>query len=338
MKGVRSIWFKSLAVFLVIVIVIGIFPMSVFATEYQNHKTLTTVDTETDADLIIKEEVVEERTANSKTFLLEDGTYCDLIFSNPIHKKDNGEWEDQSDTESYITEGESISRVASQLSSTTTDDGLVMLDPKVNLSLIGITEKTLTLEEEENNVPDYTISEDWATLTDKSFGIVSFNISSDKNYEKSEATINANLIMDYYSDNKNNNISISPFTLDLSNKTLKFENFENEYLYNPIVDFNGVTGEGQAIWNITSEYIKIENGISNINSMLIGQNLGSDITISNAYMQRHYRVIDDNDIGFTYHTVNMGRAGMVYINDYTNTVNVEREELGLPGGILVDFS
>lgn len=68
MKGARSIWFKSLAVFLVIVIVIAIFPMSVFATEYQNHKTLTTVDTETDADLIIKEEVVEERTEIQKHF------------------------------------------------------------------------------------------------------------------------------------------------------------------------------------------------------------------------------------------------------------------------------
>ena len=52
-------------------------------------------------------------------------------------------------------------------------------------------------------------------------------------------------------------------------------------------------------------------------------------------MQRHYRIIDDNDTGFTYHSVDMGRAGIVYINDYTNTIFVEREELEISGNIVL---
>lgn len=124
---------KFLAVILTVLTIVSILPMQTFATEYQNYQTLTTIDIPEDEELIIKEEVVSERQENSKTFLLEDGTYCDLIFSNPIHKNYNGEWTDLTNTETYIAEGVSVSAAASQLSSTTTDDGLIMLDQKVSL-------------------------------------------------------------------------------------------------------------------------------------------------------------------------------------------------------------
>lgn len=90
----RKWYTKFLAVFLVAITVIGILPMQTFATEYQNYKTLTTVDSDDDSELIIKEEIVEERTANSKTYLLEDGTYCSLTTTNPIHTYEDGEWND----------------------------------------------------------------------------------------------------------------------------------------------------------------------------------------------------------------------------------------------------
>lgn len=325
----RKWYTKFLAVFLVAITVIGILPMQTFATEYQNYKTLTTVDSDDDSELIIKEELVEERTSNSKTYLLEDGTYCDLIFSNSIHKKDNGKWLDLNNTDAFIDENKSISNVASQLLSATTDDGLVMSDSKVNLNLA-------TIAESLDTDPDYTFIEGISKLNDTSYGIITFDMQSNKNYSKAEATINVNLIMDYYSDNEseNNNITIAPLYLDLSNDNITFSDIFENYTDNPTLDFNSVTSEGQAIWNITSEYIKMENGSSTNYNMIIGQEASDDLIVSNAYMQRHYRVIDDNDTGFTYHTIDMGRAGIVYINDYTNTVFVEREELGIPNAIL----
>lgn len=320
---------KFLAVILTVLTIVSILPMQTFATEYQNYKELTDFVTISEEPLVIKEEVISERQENSKTFLLEDGTYCDLIFSNPIHKNYNGEWTDLTNTETYIAEGVSVSAAASQLSSTTTDDGLIMLDQKVSLSLA-------TIAENIDATPDYAITEGVAKLNDTSYGIVTFNTESNKNYEKAEATINVNLIMDYYSDEdlEANSISISPLYLDLSKENITFSDIVDEYGTNPTLDFNGVTGEGRAIWNITSEYIKIENGTSSSNRMLIGQESSTEFTISNAYMQRHYRIIDDNDTGFTYHSVDMGRAGIVYINDYTNTIFVEREELEISGNIL----
>lgn len=292
--------------------------------------------------VIIKEEVVSERQENSKTFLLEDGTYCDLIFSNPIHKEHNGEWTDITNTASYISAGEAVATAASQLSSSTIDDGLIMKDSKVNLALSTVAENPdfdpTKANDPDYKVRDYIISDGIAKLSDETYGLVSFDLASNKNYEKAEATIRATLIMDYYSSEELelNSISITPFYLDFSDEETNYDRICEQYNINPALDFNGVTGEGRAIWDITSEYIKLENGTSSSigNNMLIGQDSSTMITTYNAYLQRHYRIIDDNDIGFTYHTVNMGRAGMVYINDYTNTVFVEREELGLTGNIL----
>ena len=61
---------KFLAVLLTVLTIVSILPMQTFATEYQNYQTLTTIDVEADEELPIKEEVVEERTSNSKTYLL----------------------------------------------------------------------------------------------------------------------------------------------------------------------------------------------------------------------------------------------------------------------------
>ena len=59
-----------MSVFLSALTFVCVLPMQAFATEYQNYKTLTTFDAAEDEDLIIKDEVIEERTANSKTYLL----------------------------------------------------------------------------------------------------------------------------------------------------------------------------------------------------------------------------------------------------------------------------
>lgn len=43
-----------------------------------------------------------------------------------------------------------------------------------------------------------------------------------------------------------------------------------------------------------------------------------------------YRDVDESDTMSTYHTVDMGKAGTVYINDLTNTVKVEQDILTVP--------
>lgn len=90
----RKLWIKITAVFLSTLMVFQILPITVFANDYQNDLILkSSVDLETPYDsLTIEEEIVEERSAFSKTYLLENGLYCTLTSSSPIHEESNDEW------------------------------------------------------------------------------------------------------------------------------------------------------------------------------------------------------------------------------------------------------
>src|SRR5699024_3145862 len=102
---------------------------------------------------------------------------------------------------------------------------------------------------------------------------------------------------------------------------------------NPIIDYNSIDNAGRYVWDITSEYIKWENGSLKNNGMLLYTE-DSVATIYNGILRRQYRVIDDNYLGFTYHDIDMGRAGTLYINDYTNVPYLVRDELALDGNIM----
>lgn len=324
MKGVRSIWFKSLATFLIIVIVIGIFPMSVFATEYQNHKTLTTVDTETDADLIIKEEVVEERTANSKTYLLEDGTYCELTSTNAIHTNKSGEWVDISfliDTPKTVEDA--ISEISNNIqvysSNASVDDGYIVADSDRPINIWGV--------DDENN-----ITTNFVTLNDSTIGILKCNISDTAIYHKTEITIKADLRLSCNNVLGQNALCIRPIYSNWTPETLSIDDIALE-LENPIIDYNSIDGVGRYVWDITTEYIKWESGINSNNGLILFTD-NTATTISSGVLKRQYRVVDDNDLGFTYHDIDMGRAGTLYINDYTNVPYLVRDELALDGNIM----
>lgn len=355
MKKFMKYFSKSLAILLSVLTIISVMPMQTFATEALNYNALGEVSTDAHMEAMILEEVVEERSANSKTYLLDDGTYCDVFFSNNIHEFVDGNWKDIGGEISYseetLTVNEASAEISSQLStqiqtySTNVNDGLVIFDSnKVSLNITQIqynenTEENEGSEENDENTPppsDCLISTGSALLSESSYGIVSFNLTSIKNYEKTEATIKADLYMDYYSEDGEdaNTIVITPFNLEWDESTVQFDDVFSQYDGNPVLDYNEVTEYGQATWDVTSEYIKMENGVSSSNEMLIAQTDSYEISVSNAYLQRYYRVIDDNDTGFSYHNVDMGRAGTVYINDYTNVAYLERNELSISGNIL----
>ncbi len=313
---------KFLAVFLVAITVIGILPMQTFATEYQNNKTLTTVDSDDDSELIIKEEIVEERTSNSKTYLLEDGTYCSLTTTNPIHTYEDGEW---NDIQTASEQPETVEEAMSQLSAvpntstnTSVDDGFVVSAPDKSISLWGI--------DDENNITTNSV-----TLNQSTVGILKCNIASENIYTKTEVTIKADLRLSC-GIQEPNTITVRSIYSDWNMDNISLDVIENDF-DNPIIDYNSIDSVGRYVWDITSEYIKWENGSLTNNGMLLYTE-DNVATIYNGILRRQYRVIDDNDLGFTYHDVDMGRAGTLYINDYTNVPYLVRDELAIDGNIL----
>lgn len=323
----RKWYTKFLAVFLVAITVIGILPMQTFATEYQNYKTLTTVDSDDDSELIIKEEIVEERTSNSKTYLLEDGTYCSLTTTNPIHTYEDGEWNDiqtASEQPETINEAMDVLSLAQVIpTNASVDNGFVNSAPEDSIDIWGITQI---------DKMNFTVTNGQFTFSKKSAGILKLNMSSNNLYNKTEITVNADIRLSCSNTERTENIMLRPiyteWTPDTLSPTIMTRNANN-----PILDYNSVDNSGRYVWDITSEYIKWETGEIANNGLLL--TIGtSTTTIYNGILRRQYRVIDDNDLGFTYHDVDMGRAGTLFINDYTNVPYLVRDELALDGNIM----
>lgn len=312
---------KFLAMLLTVLTIISVLPMQTFATEYNNYKTLTTIDYAETSDPLIKEEVIEERSANSKTYLLEDGTYCNLTTTDPIHTHEDGEW---NDIQSVSEQPETIDEAMTQLSAiqatvnTSIDDGLIIVDSDNPISIWGV--------DDSNNITSNIV-----TLNQSTVGILKCNINSKNIYNKVEATIKADLRLSC-SAQATNTVIVRPIYSNWDIDTLSLDIFEDDY-ENPIIDYNSVDDSGRYVWDITSEYIKWENGSLTNNGMLLCTE-DTVATIYSGILRRHYRVIDDNDLGFTYHDVDMGRAGMLYINDYTNVPYLVRDELVLDGNIM----
>lgn len=88
----RKLWVRALSVFLSALIVVQILPLTVWANELQDPIVSETVEESTVdyGELAISEEVIEKRDAYSKTYLLEDGTYCTISSSTAIHTEENG--------------------------------------------------------------------------------------------------------------------------------------------------------------------------------------------------------------------------------------------------------
>ena len=312
---------KMLAVLLTMLMVISVVPMQSFAAEVKNKAYSESVDSISDNDKIIKREILEKRNDYSRTYLLEDGTYCTLSFFEPI-----------GDDNQVDLSKKTVNEIASKLQS----DCINNRGITVGKSYTGTTNPTATLRAVDDND---SIVYNTITLDDSNFGVININnvLDTINNYNKSNATINVKIFLNCTGVTSENTISIRPIKTLLDNNSSLFDQLDNEWANNDIIDYNTIDISGRYVWDVTSEYIKMENGTIENGGFLLTNDSYTPVTFSVGYIERIYRVIDEQDFGFSYHEVDMGRAGIVYINDYTNTLLLKRDEVGIDGNILPVF-
>ncbi len=337
---------KFLSAFLVTVMVIQILPLTVFASEYQNDLLLQSpVDSETSYDdLTIEEEVVEERDAFSKTYLLENGVYCTLTSSTAIHKESDDEWIEinpSNNTPETINDASialsSLSDDNSNISSEPTlNDGLIVNDNDNQLDIYGA-----ELTEDDNGDYFWNITNGNGSISEFSNVLVKPVVTNSAlSYNKTQVTVDAaikltcntqlsDLSYDTYIQafkDKWTEDGFSPNELLEINDDFDFINVSKQ-----IYDYNTVDEAGNYVWNITSIYNKWENGSETNNGLIIHTDGTENIYITSGILMRYYRVIDKNDNGFTYHYEDMGRAGTLCVNDFTNVPILQRNELSIDG-------
>lgn len=346
MIGKRKLGVKLVAVIISMLMVFQILPLTAFANEYQNNLLLqSSVDLETSYDdLAIEEEVIEERDEFSKTYLLENGIYCTLTSSSPVHKKVNNEWIEinSSDNEPKTINDASISLSSltddnsNNSPKTTLNDGLVVKDNDSSLEIYGA-----ELAEDDNGDYFWNITNGNGAINEFSSILLKPVVKdSTLSYDKTQVTVDASikLTCNTSSSELSYDTYVRAFDGEWSengffpDKLLKTDDDFNLIHVEPqIYDYNTIDEAGNYVWNIASIFNKWENGTKENNGMIVQTGGTENIYITKGVLIRYYRIIDKNDTGFTYHYEDMGRAGTFCVNDYSNVPTLQRNELSIDG-------
>ncbi|MBR0414599.1 MAG: hypothetical protein IJI67_05985 [Clostridia bacterium] len=156
-------------------------------------------------------------------------------------------------------------------------------------------------------------------------------------HEPNEVTISSNLSMSlavtgttpgmmylYENDRAMENVSDS----DYSN----FNYIRNRKAH--LLDLITITNSGSYSFDITDIYNRWGKGISDNNGLTLMTASDYTAAVSNLSVTRRYRTVNPFNNESTYHTVDMGLAGMVYIDDFTGSVVMAREETGFSNGLM----
>lgn len=320
----RSIWFKSLATFLAFIIVIQVLPLSALA---ENITQSSASDISNEQNMEVVGEVVDKRTEYQKTYELSDGTYYEITSSSPIHEKSGSEWvepdisenapETTQEAEDYVKD------LSENISESTNDEyGIAPasiditdpLEPVLPFNIVSKTSSHLTSLRQNQAM---LVQLPQIALNSSIFAQVTTSCRIRINYQcRTNGDIYA-----YQMDND----------CDVNSDALRWDDLE---YFDGILDYQQITSSGYNYWDITAAYLKWENNIfENYGIVFIPQGR-TNITVEQCSMVRQYKVIDSYDSDFTYHSIDMGRAGTVYINDFTNTALIKRDELSIDGNIL----
>ena len=272
-------------------------------------------------------EVVDKRTEYQKTYELTDGTYYEITSASPIHEKSGSEW-----VEPDISE---------DAPETTQEAEDYVKDLSENIS--------------ENTNDEYGIAPASIEIADQTQQVLQFNIVSASSnnltylssncemYVKTPQIVQNSSPLAQVTTSCKININYQNYrsgslyayqisdSFDINDEEL---NKDTVSYYNTILDIQQITSTGSNSWDITDAYLKWEKGIYDNNGIAFVPKSNCRFQIEQCSMTRHYKVLDMYDSDFTYHSIDMGRAGTVYINDFTNTVLIKRDELNIDGNIL----
>ena len=309
---------RFMSIFLSTAMAVTIIPSTTYAMEEIKN------DYEFSSDNVsIEYEIESKRTENSKTYMTDDGGYYQVSADVPIHNKVNGKWEEISEIDKSIKTAEdaenAVSEIATQSVSNPTETGFYESE-------------TLTM---------YTNGAEKNPMK-----IAGFNKTS--NGIDSCIYVKPNIITDKQVFINNATLNIETGTVDIDNNSNEVSNKINVYrLKNeldhvqnvPLSTINDVIIDKQMAASDTTDECKIDiTSYAHYSSLGLYKNTGvalmpssenTSIQVKSIVLGIYYREIGDVDKTIESETVDLGRAGTLYVNDYTCSPLVVRDDLSV---------
>lgn len=319
----RTLKTKILCAVLSMILFIQAAPLTTFASETENTEVLNTTNMVTSANSEVLEiscEVIENRTEFSKVFLLSDDTFYNINTTYPLHIWENGVWTD------LYEDFENVNTI---------DDVKALVN---NIEIVSNASVQLTAEEStssSNADIEPLINSDicWATEYE------AYEIRANDGALR----ITPNTVVPYTARNRTINSAYLTFTradIDTPIETLVtiYEGEESVTTSNigtlKVVDEFSATLAGEYSVDITNLYAKWDIDATPLLGVVLRARGNDFFTIRNAYFEIYYEEIDWNDAEYTYRTIDLGDAGLLSINNYTNTILLENKLFKLDSKVL----
>lgn len=336
MEVKRKLWLKVTAVFLVALMVIQILPLTVFANEMANIEALEPSLAQTEPSPVACE-LEEERDAFSKTYLLEDGTYATYVSNTAIHEQSSdGEWQEISE----ISVPETMEELQTEMSSNTAGISAYSVNfiedsPSVTTELDGMTIQSIGngltgVNDDELRIQEY----DTTTSQIRSVGYAKLNSLSIP--ELGDACIVTKATLGAYCSilpGSENNIIIAQTVEDEWPQA----NSQDHPLSDSIMDYNEIISSNEEYyeWDITEAACRWSNKtLENYGIALSPYDNNCKVSAYVDNIVMYYSVVNELDENYSFHSVDMGRAGTAYVNDFTNDFYLVRNELSVDGNVM----
>lgn len=272
----------------------------------------------------IVREIEEERNEFSKTFLMADGTYYTYVSPVAIHEFIEDKWVDISDSlrESPATISEAEENVKDYVETVETVSNRISMfsvpdNPQpITVNCVGNASQSNS---------NYILPTNSALII-KPTGITKFSM-----YNKIllSATFNVNITTNQRNNNRPLYLKNITSEADSTSYTT-INSCKNIYykLYN--------NSKTEYSFDVTDIYSKWERGLADNHGVaLVGSGIkGTGLEITSIILSITYKDVSANDSSFTYHTLDLGKAGVLSINDVTNAFKLEQTIAGIDCSLL----
>lgn len=329
-KSTQRFCLKLAAGFLSTMLVASIAsPINVLATTIDVTESLsenTTLNSSSaDYSENIVMEIEEERDEFSKTFLMTDGTYYTYVSPVAIHEYIEDKWvgidDSLSQTPATISEAEETVKEFVNESGNTSSQISTFALPNINNSISVTCVGNATQTE-----MGYSLPADGA-LVIKPTTIINF---SENNRVLLSATLDVSLASNMF--NTGTALDLKDISSETASNSLDVINNGKNIYFNL---YDATTSNYS--FDITDSYSKWERGINeNYGVALLAPSVmffSLELT-SEPILSFRYKEVSDDDSTFTYHTLDLGKAGILTINDVTNAFKLEQTIAGLDCSLL----
>lgn len=319
---------KILSVFLCFVLVATMVPISTYATQSEDVISESASSVEED-NIEIEYEIESKRTEYSKTYKTSDGGFYQISTLTPIHELNDGVYEDINEFDNRIQTATDVKNMLNneyeqnnQID--TRSDGTSGTTQSDECTMICFTSSTNTILTGECSVKGSRASSPKPTYL-----LVNTNVLSDKTVLVGSAKLHLNVdtsktinnpLLDVYrlTSTWNSNITTKP-----------------SYDNNSILDYIDYRDYDSSISSISFDLTSYINYCSlgyyqNNGVIICPTDKYTDISFNNSVtLSIYYRELSDFDSRIQSEKVDMGRAGNVYINHFTATPTVVRDNIGV---------